>query len=304
MVVLSHVHCHYKKICLILSPDRTSAEEEPQWTEEEWAAWEAARRGPRTDEEAAVVAPTPYARLRQPVEPKHPPSYRAQAAAHEGYPVAPAAPSTSQGAGAPATHSAAHGAGGVDYSQYAVHPTQLFPSPAPVYMNPPWAMPQGMPPAPQVVDALTGQVQYYDQTVNIFWGPPGLLPLTAKPVPGPAAMAPPVSKQFEETGRDKGGVGGYGDSGKGKGGGSGYGPQRRGGDEDPDKGKGKGEGKSSSSSRSEPWGPYRTGWLNKCTDLVVLILREKNSEAWQLAKAHANSSSMFPLLPTDCKHML
>jgi hypothetical protein len=178
-------------------------------------------------------------------------------------------------------------------------------------MQPPWIRP------PAIVDPTTGQVQYFDRAGNIFWGPPGLMPLQQPPLPQPftpppvpAPMAHPSSKGYEEKGRDKGssvsgkGDAGKGDAGKGKGGGGGYGPVRRGGDEE-DKGKGKGDGKatSSSSSRTEPWGPYRTGWLNKCTDLVVLILREKNSEAWQLAKAHANSSSMFPLLPTDIKNM-
>ena len=50
MLVLFHSQCHYLNICLILSPDRTEvAEEEPKYSEEEWAAWEAeqaARRRP------------------------------------------------------------------------------------------------------------------------------------------------------------------------------------------------------------------------------------------------------------------
>ena len=279
-------------------------EEEPRYTEEEWAAWEEDRRRRRADEEvgpADAHAASPYARL--PSEPKYPPSYRAQAAAHAGFPVAPAAPSAAHGVAS--THTDAFGAGGVDHSQHFMPPTHQFPPPAPVYMQPPWAAHPGTAPPQQVVDLLTGQVQYSDQAGNIFWGPPGLMPLGHAPSPVPviATVAAPAAKSFEEHGKDKGGGGG---SGKGKGGGGGYGPQRRVGDEDHDKGKGKGKGEgksSSSSSRQEAWGPYRTGWLNKCTDLVVLVLREKNSEAWELARAHANSSSMFPLLPTDIKNM-
>ena len=48
----------------------------------------------------------------------------------------------------------------------------------------------------------------------------------------------------------------------------------------------------------------RTGWMNKCSELVTLVLREDHRKATDLAKYFANSSAMFPLLPSDVKNML
>ena len=258
--------------CSKFFPDRSSAGDDQRWTVDEWAAWEAAKghgkKRLRTEKASYEAEPgyveTAYTRV--PTEPKHPPPMRGSVSTH-GVP----APSTPQPA-------SAYGAA-------------AFPPPHPGYSPAPWAMPGGMaiPPPPQMADpSFAGHVQYADPNGLLFWGPPGLTALAA-----PSSVAPPpAAKVFD-------------DGSKGKGGG-GYGPAHRDDEYEKGQGKGKGEGKSSSSSSrggGEPWGPYRTGWLNKCTDLVVLVLRERNSEAWQLAKAHANSSSMFPLLPTDVKNM-
>jgi hypothetical protein len=100
------------------------------------------------------------------------------------------------------------------------------------------------------------------------------------------------------------------EGGHGKGGEKGKGRSIQKGDKGGDKGyratSSSAEGKGASSSEwNEDIQKYqKTGWLNKCSDLVTLVLRGEAARAQELAKFYANSSSMFPLLPSDVKNSL
>jgi hypothetical protein len=73
------------------------------------------------------------------------------------------------------------------------------------------------------------------------------------------------------------------------------------GDEDDDKDKGSSHGKASSSKgkskAADKGGKQRSGWLNKCKELVCAVLLQNYGVAKDLAREYATNSSMRPLLP-------
>jgi hypothetical protein len=54
-------------------------------------------------------------------------------------------------------------------------------------------------------------------------------------------------------------------------------------------------------SSSSSWQPKKTGWLNKCCDLVVCVLQEDWEHARALANHYKATSSLAPLIPDDIR---
>ena len=310
--------------------DRTGnerPEEEEEWTDEQWQAWSAMQQARAKRQRVANASDQAYDARCGYAETYYSRTPTPPATAPPGYVAVPSPTATSLATYIDDNGVLYTGPSGLKLAppQYAAPPPQ-YAAPTPQYAAP---TPQYAAPPPQ----YAAPKQYVEAPTAYTDAPLGSPPLPppnfappkyiARPqhppqptqyAVGPSAAAagphytrePSYKRGYDAADDDRYDRGS--DKGKGKTWDDGKGFQKmdKGGDKGHRAYSSSAEGKGASSSEwNEDIQKYqKTGWLNKCSDLVTLVLRGESARAHELAKFYANSSSMFPLLPSDVKNSL